>query len=133
MIREISITDIDVVNGLGKEVNSKFDIYKKGPLEKVLVYELNNVVVGFLLYMQMYEVVEIVDVVVDENYRRQGIAKSLIGKVLEPDDVQKSILEVRVSNVAAINLYKSLGYKVVREIKNYYDDGENAFSMEVVK
>ena len=53
-------------------------------------------------------------------------------------DVMKSLvgyscgdlfLEVRVSNVGAVRLYKKLGFTVERKIKHYYADGENAYVM----
>ena len=38
-------------------------------------------------------------------------------------------LEVRVSNKAAVNLYKNLGFKVTRAIRSYYVDREDAYVM----
>lgn len=35
-------------------------------------------------------------------------------------------MEVRVSNVAAIGLYKSLGFEFLGRRRAYYDDGEDA-------
>ena len=39
------------------------------------------------------------------------------------------VLEVRVSNYGAINLYKNFGYEVETIKKKYYRDGENAYYM----
>jgi ribosomal-protein-alanine N-acetyltransferase len=38
-------------------------------------------------------------------------------------------LEVRVSNEAAVNLYQSLGFKILKEIRHYYRDFEGAYLM----
>ena len=38
-------------------------------------------------------------------------------------------LEVRVSNVVAINLYKSVGFNIVATRKKYYENGEDAYLM----
>lgn len=42
---------------------------------------------------------------------------------------EETYLEVRVSNQPAINLYKKLGYEVVKVAKGYYLDGEDAYIM----
>jgi ribosomal-protein-alanine N-acetyltransferase len=39
------------------------------------------------------------------------------------------VLEVRVSNYGAIDLYKAMGYKIDSIKKKYYRDGENAYYM----
>jgi len=38
-------------------------------------------------------------------------------------------LEVRVSNTPAINLYSKLGFMIVKIMKGYYADGEDAYVM----
>jgi ribosomal-protein-alanine N-acetyltransferase len=42
---------------------------------------------------------------------------------------EETYLEVRVSNLPAINLYKKLGYEVVKVARGYYLDGEDAYVM----
>ncbi len=38
-------------------------------------------------------------------------------------------LEVRVSNMTAVNLYRKLDFKITRTIRGYYADGESAYMM----
>jgi len=38
-------------------------------------------------------------------------------------------LEVRVSNMTAVNLYRKLDFKITRTIRDYYADGESAYMM----
>ena len=40
-------------------------------------------------------------------------------------------LEVRVTNTAAVDLYKKLGFAVSRTVRGYYADGEGAYVMEI--
>ena len=42
---------------------------------------------------------------------------------------ESSTLEVRVSNIVAINLYKSCGYKILTTRKQYYENNEDAYLM----
>jgi ribosomal-protein-alanine N-acetyltransferase len=44
--------------------------------------------------------------------------------------LEECILEVRVSNTAAINLYRKLGFEIVSQIPFYYMDGEHAYLMK---
>ncbi|MDK6028003.1 ribosomal protein S18-alanine N-acetyltransferase [Ignisphaera sp. 4213-co] len=75
----------------------------------------------------------IVSICVDQNYRRRGIGKRLMEAI---ENVMHKIfsvcmfrLEVRVSNIPAIKLYESLGYRVEAILKNYYLDGEDGYLM----
>ena len=43
--------------------------------------------------------------------------------------VNELFLEVRVSNTEAVNLYKSVGYEILKEINHYYRDDEAAYLM----
>ena len=42
---------------------------------------------------------------------------------------KQCFLEVRVTNEAAISLYKKLGFEVTRTLNGYYSDGEDAYVM----
>lgn len=63
------------------------------------------------------------------EYRRRGIAKALINKALE-NEMEFITLEVRESNIPAINLYSSFGFEKVGTRPNYYSNPtENAILM----
>lgn len=75
----------------------------------------------------------IISIAVLPEYRRRGIGRSLLAKALDSmrmRRLEECILEVRVSNTAAINLYKKLGFKIVSQIPFYYMDGEHAYLMK---
>lgn len=63
---------------------------------------------------------EILNLAVASEFRRQGVARELLAAFLE--NVEGAVyLEVRESNGAAINLYKSMGFKEVAVRKEYYE------------
>ncbi len=132
MIREYTNEDKELVNALGRTLKEDFDIDNRNELESVLVYILDDLLVGFIEYMKIYETIEIEYIVVNKVYQRKGIGKSLVLEIFKDDKIEKSILEVKKSNIAAINFYKSLGFNSVRIIKNYYGD-EDAIAMEMKK
>lgn len=132
MIEEYDHKYANRVNYLGSFLKSPYNVKNLGEFEKILVYTKEDEVVGFIQYRKLYETVEVLYLVVDEKYRRLGIASELIEHVGRDLDVQKLILEVRVSNEGAIDFYQNNGFKKIRPIKNYYMDGEDAISMEKV-
>lgn len=74
----------------------------------------------------------VVSIAVLPQYRRKGIAQTVITRALEGMQYYKAkqcFLEVRVTNEAGISLYKKLGFEVTRTINGYYSDGEDAYVM----
>jgi len=66
------------------------------------------------------------------EHRRRGVAKKLINYIetaLQAREVATIMLEVRIGNIAAQELYRSLGYTVVQRIGKYYNNGEDCFLM----
>lgn len=62
---------------------------------------------------------EILNVAVDLSERRRGVARRLIAAELKHSRGQW-FLEVRESNVAALNLYKTCGFQVAGRRNSYY-------------
>jgi len=102
--------------------------------EKVIGYVLSRIERSLTSFIGLQAVKgHIISIAVLPPYRRQGIGlkmmKYAMYKLIEKK-VETVYLEVRVSNVPAIELYKKLGFTIKREIKGYYRDGESAFLME---
>ena len=71
---------------------------------------------------------------IDVNYRRKGwgqkILKTFLNQCLNPS----ISLHVRIFNFHAQHLYKKMGFRVIEEIPNYYNNpDENAFTMILCK
>ena len=77
----------------------------------------------------------IISIAVRPNYRRIGIGKALVSKILEialPAYIaEECFLEVRPSNKEALYLYKKFGFEQVKTINQYYRDGESAVILAV--
>lgn len=75
---------------------------------------------------------DITSVAVDTDYRRQGIALSLMQEFEKslPDYISEIFLEVRESNTPAVSLYEKCGFEKLSVRKNFYDNPpENAVVM----
>lgn len=86
---------------------------------------------GWLTASLLFEQSELELIVVDRTQRRQGFAKQLLSAWTEEmasKGVVEYLLEVRESNLGAIQLYRSLGFEEVGRRKNYYvtDQGKEA-------
>ncbi len=66
------------------------------------------------------------------EHRRRGLALKLLRHAedaLRKRDVTILMLEVRVGNVAAQNLYRNYGYAIMQRLYKYYSNGEDGFLM----
>ncbi len=90
-------------------------------------------VLGYLCLWEMASEIHITNLAVHPDWRRQGIARSLLSAVLEDArrrQLTLALLEVRPNNSEARDLYASLGFQVVGRRKGYYfDTGEDALLM----
>ncbi|WP_455143179.1 ribosomal protein S18-alanine N-acetyltransferase [Candidatus Hodarchaeum mangrovi] len=114
------------------ELPSAFIVAKIG--EQVIGYTMARVETGLSHYSIFHRGKKghTVSIAVKPEYRRKGIAKMLLKRSIEAmveHGVNELFLEVRVSNDAAVNLYKNFGYEILKEIRNYYRDYESAYLM----
>lgn len=126
MIEKLSITDIDILDSLFKDVFIKnkvlYDI-KNNPFTNYYVYKIDNKIVACINYQIMYERSELIDINVLDNYQNQGIASKLLEFMflnLKDNNVETITLEVRDNNLNAIHLYEKYGFKKVSIRKGYY-------------
>ena len=80
-------------------------------------------VCGYIGVYEYFESCEIANLAVGKQFRRQGIAKALINAAAENAEkhgCEFITLEVRPSNVPALDLYFSLGFEQAGMRKNFY-------------
>ncbi len=93
----------------------------------------DNTVAGFLTAQCIADSADIGNVAVDPAKRRQAIGSLLLSEFLQSlEDGTQVFLEVRVSNTAAIALYKKFGFEQVGIRKRYYaNPTEDAILMQL--
>ncbi len=94
-------------------------------------------IIGYLCGWIVSDELQILNIAIRPDHRRQGFARKLISFVINEarkKGVRLANLEVRESNVPAIELYKSLGFKIIGERPGYYrtpSGREKALLMEL--
>ena len=88
-------------------------------LEDVTKKEISGYICGW----EVHDEYHITNLGISEKYQRKGLAtrltKFLIKKKIEKG-FRDFFLEVRKSNIPALDFYKKLGFKIIATRKNYY-------------
>ena len=80
-------------------------------------------IVGYCLYQTTFEQAEVLRIGTDPKYQRQGIASQVLNKLhelLQLNQVESLLLEVRADNTAAIALYEQQAFNIIHKRKGYY-------------
>jgi [ribosomal protein S18]-alanine N-acetyltransferase len=94
--------------------------------------EASGRLVGYLICSRYDTVWHIMNVAVDSDHQRQGLATALLHELYERvgDPGARFTLEVRRSNAVAIRLYEREGFRAAGTRRRYYqDNGEDALVM----
>ncbi len=142
MIRKALLEDLNDIYSLQKECFlepwKEEDIayeLSKNPVNVFLVAVKDNKIVGYLDYIVTFNSSSIVQIAVNKIYRHQEIASSLLEKMISllpsngVEKVEFITLEVRKSNVAAVNLYHKFSFEDICLKPHYYKNGEDAIYM----
>ncbi len=99
-----------------------------------LVAETCNQICGFVLYEIEPDQLHVLNLAVAPEQRRRGIGGALLKKLfskLSPSGRQRIRLEVRETNLAAQLFFRSLGFRAVSILRDFYEDSvEDAYLME---
>jgi ribosomal-protein-alanine N-acetyltransferase len=98
-----------------------------------ILAEIDGKILGYVIFWLLPDAVDIHNIAVRKEYRRQGIGRLLLQHAINEGQRQSLVrvtLEVRKSNLVAQRLYRSVGFQATGLRKGYYlDDGEDAITM----
>ena len=84
-----------------------------------------DTLLGYIVWLKVVDVADILNLFVFPKHRRSGKATALLLETIETlkqAGIKTFYLEVKKSNQQAISVYEKVGFKIVREIKNYYEN-----------
>lgn len=102
-----------------------------------LVLCQNDTVIGYGLVTTAVDESHLLNVCIDPSHQGHGHGRYLTKKLMELGRMQggtRMFLEVRESNLAAIMLYRSMGFNTIATRKDYYpahDGREHAIIMQI--
>ena len=130
-IKRISENDIEAVASLEAEifpdpwsVKSIKETYDQKHALVLGAYQ-ENTLIGYVIFYYILDEGEIARIAVAPSHRRQGVADAIFAGLLtfcEDNSVERILLDVRVSNEAAIAFYKKSGFEEDGIRKNFYDN-----------
>jgi ribosomal-protein-alanine N-acetyltransferase len=97
-----------------------------------LVAVIGGKVIGYALAFHSRMRAELHSIAVAPKARGRGVAVALVRRairLLGARGLQNISLNVRIENMAAIGLYRKLGFRCVRRVNGYYEDGAAAWRM----
>ena len=101
--------------------------------EGFLVALNDETIIGFLIGIKTApDTARILMLAVQDTHRKKGIASTLLAqfiKEMKQQYVTRVELEVRTSNTGALRFYQSRGFLLQATLKQFYQNGENAYSM----
>ena len=136
-IRTVRQDDIDAISLLEEaSFNDPYPSYFLSELardnpETFLVFTLNNEIVGYGVVDRWEDHDHLISIAVRPDSRRKGFGERLLIELERRLSKERPLkLEVRQSNLAAIQLYSKRGFTKTGTAEGYYGDGEDAIIME---
>lgn len=113
---------------------SLFNYFYESFPEGFIVAEYGHKIIGFIIGVKINDILsKILMLSISEQFQNKKIGsdllKNFIRKISE-EGIKFVELEVKIDNNKAINFYKKHGFKISNEIKDFYQNGESAYTMK---
>lgn len=140
ILKDLTSDALDSVYNIEQQAHTH--PWTKAALASAFVYNhviglyLETKLVGFAILLDSIDALELLDIAVAPSYQHQGYGYQLLQAVIKLTQEKKLpriLLEVRLSNQHARQLYQQVGFLEIHRRKGYYvnEDGpEDALIME---
>ena len=143
VLRKMNLADVDAVMRIEQDVHAHpwtrgnfTDALNSGCVCKV--YETDGEMLGYVVLMPAVDEAQLLDISIAAAHQRKGLGRKLLEetmKIARGVNMRRVLLEVRPSNVAALELYRAAGFSQIGLRRGYYpkDNGrEDAIVMECI-
>lgn len=131
-MREMTLDDVDAV--LVIENIAQPHPWTRGNFSDALkcsyrcmVEEIEQEIVSYAVLMPVLDEAELLTIAVAKNQQRKGLGKAMLQAQVSwarTQNMRKIFLEVRVTNLSAIALYRSLGFVDIGKRHGYYPSAQ---------
>lgn len=147
VLRKSTVEDLEAIMNINlvslPENYSSFffaDVYAHFP-NTFIVADVDGKIVGYIMCriesgfsnFHLTKKGHVISLAVLPEYRSKGVGHAILNEAMKAMafsyGAKECFLEVRVSNTAAINLYKKMGLRIEKTLRDYYSDGESAYVM----
>ena len=115
---------------------SLFNFFYESFPKGFFVCELNYKIIGFIVGLKFSnEMAKILMLTVSKHYQKRGIGTQLLKNFLKQlilENVKRVELEVRQKNLNGIRFYHKFGFEIIEGIKEFYENGDDAFIMRLI-
>lgn len=112
---------------------SIFNYFYESYPQGFIVAELAHKIIGFIVTVKTKpDTARILMLAVSKQHRRKKIGTMLLNELIRKmvnEKITNIELEVRTENATAIKFYEKHGFKINKEIPNFYQNGESAYIM----
>jgi [ribosomal protein S18]-alanine N-acetyltransferase len=139
-MRDMTLSDVAAVCAIEQQVQSQpwtagnfSDALRCG--YRCVLDEMAGEIVSYAVLMPVLDEAELLTIAVAPNQQRKGLGGAMLRAVLDwarRQNLRKIFLEVRVSNLSAIALYRATGFVEIGRRRGYYqhaDGHEDALLM----
>ncbi len=127
-----TLVELENSTFLSDKISKKQFVYNINEQKYFFITKTQNSLAGYILCFEYKKTIRVYSLAVSKNYQGQGIGKKLLEYILNNSDKNIS-LEVNTNNLIAISLYQKLGFVINKKINNYYENGDAAYKMILMR
>ncbi|MED7820282.1 MULTISPECIES: GNAT family N-acetyltransferase [unclassified Francisella] len=117
---------------LSDKISRKQFIYNIKKQKYFFISQEEDSLTGYILCFEYKKVIRVYSLAVCKNHQGHGIGRKLLEYVLN-NSIKNISLEVNINNSRAISLYKSIGFRISKQIDDFYENGDAAYKMLLIR
>ncbi|MGB4883334.1 MAG: ribosomal protein S18-alanine N-acetyltransferase [Neisseria sp.] len=105
------------------------------PENHIWLAENSDQLLGFIVWQTLLDESELHLIATNPNHRRQGVATQLLNQffqVASTQNINRIVLEVRLSNITAHTFYRRHGFENCGQRKHYYATANGSYEDAVL-
>lgn len=141
--RRATIDDLTKITSIEGICFNEADCFSKKNLQRMLLNPknsiftdlilFNNEIIGYAVFLtrKNSNKIRLYSICILPQFSGRGLAKEYLNRRIIDftRSYSEMILEVRETNLAALKLYKNIGFTINNKLPNYYPDGEAGYRL----